>query len=158
MNNGKFDVSDYDELKLFFSILWEEWISKQFSFKVSDEANPVNCVEKAERKGKAYAFKGLKMAIQDCMEMTGDENIEELKRLDSVLKKQGAYSLSFVRSILFNEIFKILARGKIRSDIEYYLVKEKIENPTELSDKERESLMKMSDVYEFRKMGKRSDG
>jgi hypothetical protein len=66
------------------------------------------------------------MAVGDFLEMTRDLTPEQVSAADAALAAAGAPSLSTVRVRVWRKVPKILARGRIRNEVEYYLVKERL--------------------------------
>ena len=66
------------------------------------------------------AFNGLRQAINDCVEMSLHFDHAEVEKLDSQLRSRGIVTLSELRRRYSKSYAKIMKRGQIKSDTEYY--------------------------------------
>ena len=70
---------------------------------------------------------GLRMAANDTLEMTRDLSRQAIADADEYLRQHGALTLSERRRVAWKrQIPKILARGKLRTLEEYYLLRESV--------------------------------
>jgi hypothetical protein len=83
--------------------------------------------------GPKVQLKGVRMAVGDLLEMTRDLTAEQVAKADATLAAEAAPTLSVVRTRFWRKVPKILARGKIRNEVEYYLVIERV-NDTVAAD------------------------
>jgi hypothetical protein len=85
--------------------------------------HPVNCMNAIEEKyGFSTAFKGLKQAIGDILEMTSHLDGEGVKTLDGSLMSGGYLTLSALRMRYRSTYSAVLRRGRIRNSTEFYLL------------------------------------
>ncbi len=121
--------------------------------KFPEAADPLLFLEPRPGQTKSQAFMGLRQAIQDTLEDMKEMGAHKLQEIDALLKNEGAPSLSEVRSIIWNEIPKIMKRGRIKNDTEFYLIKERTINiaSNEFTDQELQLLNRLLEEYEFRR-------
>lgn len=72
--------------------------------------------------GKSKALEGLKQAANDTVEMFGRQSLEYVQRLDTALRERNLVSFSEVRRRYASSYKRILKRGKIKTETEYYLI------------------------------------
>jgi len=115
-------TSEYDELKRFL-VHWETHLSPIRIFPIDHPHNPVNVLAGFEAKlGVAKTLPGLKQAINDVLELVPDLTPAFRAQADTSLASVGAPTLTQLwqrRSAHFN---RLLRRGDLRTDTEYYLV------------------------------------
>lgn len=138
-------VAEYDRLRHFCSELLK------YLKTINSEFPPFNPLLDFWRAGHSFSesFSGLRQAVGDFLEMTRDFTGQELREADAYLTKQGAASLTEMHRQIWQLIPKILKRGKIRNDEEYYLLKERaisMDDP-EMSDETRRFADRL--VYEY---------
>lgn len=102
-----------------------------------------------EKFGKSKALVGLRQAANDTVEATTSFSPEKVARLDSALRAQGIVTLSAIRHRYSSAYKRILRRGAIKSETEYYLVNGMVVDGTlPLTSAERQSLEQMVAAYE----------
>lgn len=84
---------------------------------------PVAVLEQLEQTSPAKAGQGLRMAINDCLEMSSGWSAERVRALDKEMMQAGVVTLSEMRGRYSRAYSRVLSRGKINSEIEYYLIK-----------------------------------
>ncbi len=118
-----------------------------------DPSNPVHPTNAGKRivaeYGKSKALEGLKQAINDTVEDLGDKPAEFLSTLDAALRESQIITFSEVRRRYAASYRRIMKRGYIETETEYYLVKGVVVDVSSLvSDSERCSLEAMLTRYE----------
>jgi hypothetical protein len=94
-------------------------------------------------------LKGYRMAVNDCIEMTGHWSAERVGNLDAALRNAGIITLSEVRRRYSFRYAAILKRGNIRNEVEYYQVSALVSDmSTQLPEEERMKLQAMIDSFE----------
>lgn len=94
---------------------------------------------------------GWKQAAADLLEMTRDLPPAAVAAADEFLVATGALSLSEMRRRVWRVIPKVLARGRIRTIDEYYVVKNVLDDDGEdLTEGDRARLNEMRVEFEFR--------
>jgi hypothetical protein len=137
---------DYVKMKAFFSFYVGRYYSNLES--LPPEKWPIACLEALEKKGMKTAFKGLRQAINDSVEMSFRFNHAEVEKLDSELRERGIVTLSEMRRLYSKGYAKIVKRGRIRNDTEYYHISNVLHDPTEKPSEEVELLEKLITDYE----------
>jgi hypothetical protein len=117
---------------------------------VNDPVHPSNVLKSiASKYGKSKALMGLKMAINDIIEMMEDTKIEVVEKLDQALALGGSITFSELRRRYWSRYKRILKKGKITTEVDYYLIMGILNDTSSgLSDKEIDSLNEMVAKYE----------
>ena len=144
--------SEYGELKKFF-VHWETHLNPIRIFPIDNPHNAINVLAGIELQlGVSKALSGLKQAINDVLESVPDYTPEFRAMADESLASVGALTLTQLwhrRSAQFN---RILRRGELRNDIEYYLVSSVLaDDSCDLPSHELEALNNMTAKYESRR-------
>ncbi|WP_292107956.1 hypothetical protein [Brevundimonas sp.] len=95
---------------------------------------------------KAKAREGLALAIGDMVEMTNDWSPSRIAVIDRQLLEDGLPSLSEIQMLSGKAVARIIRRGTIKTDAEYYLAR----NVAELSSEHQEKLLALIEVYKAR--------
>jgi hypothetical protein len=101
------------------------------------ESHPIAVLDAMARSSPARARQGLAMMIGDLMELTVDFPQEEIARLDAILGEAQLPTLSNIRVRFMKRIKSIVRRGLIRSEAEYYLVRNAVEGVNEVGEQDR---------------------
>lgn len=110
---------EFEELSLFL----EYYSTNHLAIDREDKIHPSNCLEEiVEKFGKSKALQGLKQAVNDSIEDTSELDIQSVKRLDSELSSRGIITLSVLRKRYWSKYKRILKRGTIKTETEYYLI------------------------------------
>jgi hypothetical protein len=128
-----------------------EWFAVVFEVENDDpdlppEIHPVAVLDDMAKRSPANARKGLGMAIADTIEMTDAWDAKVLLQLDRQLTGLGLPTLSEMRLRFGKRLSKILRRGTIRSEEEYYLLR----NAAELPDQPTDEIWRLLSEYEAR--------
>ena len=96
---------------------------------------------------------GLRMALQDLLEMSRDLAPAQVAEADRRLEGAGCPTLSVMRHRVWQTIPKVLKRGRIRTEAEYYLLIERLNDVDDsgLSVEQRDRLGGMVAEYEDRR-------
>lgn len=137
----------YQEMKEFLSFFSERFFSLDG---LPPEHRPLAVLEALEeRKGKKIASRGLRQAINDCIEMSRHMKPDAVKQIDTELRKRGTITLSELRKQYSKEYAKIVKLGKVKNETEYYLVRSMLDDTSErMPNAERELLEKILSAYE----------
>lgn len=136
---------EYAQMKDFLSFFAEQYL------KVGDLApdkRPMAVGEALEKKSMKRAFQGLLQAINDCVEMSAHFAPAEVEKFDTELRSCGIVTLSELRRRYSKNYAKVIKRGHIRDETEYYLLRNVQNDPTEKTPEELELLEKLISVYE----------
>lgn len=87
------------------------------------ESHPSVVLDGLEKKSPSQAKRGLKMAINDCVEDSSEWSPEVVALVDKRFLLNSSPSLSEVRAKYSRNYLNALKRGSIKSLQEYYLVK-----------------------------------
>lgn len=92
----------------------------------------------------------VRMALQDLLEATRDLGPESVKAVDQAFAAAGVESLSSIRGRVWRTTPEALKRGRIRNEVEYYLLVERLNDVecNELDDAGRARLSAMIDEFE----------
>lgn len=72
--------------------------------------------------GRSKALEGLKQAVNDTVEELSGQPIEYIQRLDAALREKGIITFSEILRRYASSYRRILKRGKIKNETEYYLI------------------------------------
>lgn len=136
---------EYAKMKDFLSFYAEQYLKVE---SLPPEKRPIATLEALEKKSMKKAFNGLRQAINDCVEMSFHFDHREVEKLDSQLRSRGIVTLSELRRRYSKNYAKIMKRGQIKNETEYYLIRNVLDDPTEKAPEERELLGKMISDYE----------
>jgi hypothetical protein len=137
---------EYAKMKAFLAFYVERYFLNLET--LPPEKWPIASLEALEKKGMNRALKGLRQAINDCVERSFHFDHAEVESLDSELQKRGVVTLSELRRRYSKSYAKIMKRGQIKNEIEYYLVRSVLYDPTEKAPEERKLLEELISVYE----------
>lgn len=130
--------AEYEEIKRFLLTLTEFLDSRRLPLLTQG-------IEAVEAHGFSSAFRGTRMAVNDTLEETIDLDQDTLRQADEFLSQRGCKTLTSMRHQVRQTIPKILRRGRIRNDEEYYLIIERLNDMTETgfqgSDREKADSM-----------------
>jgi hypothetical protein len=136
---------EYATMKAFLSFYADRYFNLET---LPPEKRPIACPEVLEKKGIKTAFRGLRMAINDCVEASFHFDHIEVEKLDSELRRLGIVTLSELRMRYSKGYARIKRRGQIKNKTEYYLVRNVLDDPAEKTSDERQLLEKMISEYE----------
>ena len=107
----------------------------------------------AERSGIRFAQAALRTGLQDVLEMSRDLTPQQVRAVDDRMVASSLPTLTVMRERVWQTVSKVLKRGKCRTDAEYYLVIERINDVGDLtlSTEERERLEQIVGQYEMRR-------
>lgn len=99
--------------------------------------------------GKSKALSGLRQALADTLEMTSSRSAEWVKTFDQSCRTAGVKSLSEYRIMQWGKYKKLLERGKINNQEQFYMVSAILSDMTLPFDSiDREKLQEMVYGYE----------
>jgi hypothetical protein len=137
---------DYASLKSFIAFFADRYLSVG---NLPPDQRPLAVLEALEKKSPRKALTGLRQAINDCVEASFDFNQAELEGLDSELRDRGIVTLSELRRRYSKDYAKIIKRGRIGNDSEFYLVQNVLNDRTKKTSEEYEMLTKLIENYEM---------
>ena len=136
---------EYSKMKEFLSFYVERYFRVEG---LPPEKHPIASLEALEKMSMKKAFKGLRQSINDCVEMSSRFDHAEVEKLDSQLRGRGMVTLSELRRRYSKGYAKIMKRGQIKNETEYYLLRNVLDDPHENASEERELLEKIITDYE----------
>jgi hypothetical protein len=105
----------------------------------------------AEKYGKSKGLEGLRQAVNDVIEELSDLTPDSVKLVDGALRGASLRTLSELRREYGATYRKILRRGSIKTETEYYLMNGfVIDLASEVPHEERKLLQEMVQTYESR--------
>lgn len=118
----------------------------------ADPSHPTNVGERiVAAYGKSKALDGLKQAVNDTVEELVDQPREYVEKLDASLREAGLLTFSEIRRRYASSYKRILKRGSIKDDTEYYLISGVLADfTTSADDNERAILGRLVSEYESR--------
>lgn len=103
----------------------------------------------AEKYGKSKGLEGLRQAVNDVIEQLGDLTPDSVKLVDQALRGASLRTLSELRREYGAAYRKILRRGSIKTETEYYLINGfVVDLAADVPPQERKLLQKMVEAYE----------
>lgn len=107
------------------------------------------CADIIKQYGKSKALEGLRQAANDIIEELSDKPAAGIAALDEALRASGLITASEVRRRYASAYKRILKRGTIRNDTEFYLINGiVVDLVNDISDDERATLQRLLDSYE----------
>jgi hypothetical protein len=116
---------DYQPLKAFFAWAVEHLLKMPATMSSAD--HPVAALERTEAESKARARQGLAMAVGDIVEDCDRLSADQVQTIDAALEAAGILTLSQVRARFWTRVRRVLKRGTIRSELDYYAVRNVVE-------------------------------
>lgn len=105
----------------------------------------------ADQYGKSKGLEGLRQAVNDVIEELSDLTPDSIKLVDEALRASGLRTLSELRREYGATYRKILRRGSIKTETEYYLVNGfVVDLASDVPSSERKLLQEMVAAYESR--------
>lgn len=138
--------TEYEREKRFMELYFDHVMKARFD----SGKNPLVVLEGFERESMAKARKSLSLALNDVLEDTMDWQLELVRKFDALLVDSGAATLSELRVKRSSKYQKVLKRGMIKGDVEYYFIKGIVDGAQEYvaaNELERLSIM----LVEFEK-------
>ncbi|MDB5754102.1 MAG: hypothetical protein JWP34_3750 [Massilia sp.] len=141
--------SEYSELLAYVSF----FATAVWKISPATDTHPAQTITKIISEfGKSKALVGLRQAANDTIEETSNWSSESRTNLDETLKGAGIITLSEIARRYASVYKRILKRGKIKNETEYYLVNGiLVDQGSEISDEERTRLQELIDAYEVSK-------
>jgi len=121
MHAHKLSSEDCDRLKTFF-VCWADWFVPGKHPGKKPEIQPAAFYGGIKEVGAAHA-KALQSAIHETIDVTSSWSLEQVTQADDWLGAAGTFTLSEMRRRFSKRYLRILKRGVIHCEDEYYLVK-----------------------------------
>jgi hypothetical protein len=142
----KIDAENYDQMRAWFARLVRDTVPVEL---LTAETDPVSYLDQLAAQSPAKARRGLAMAIGDTIEATDGWPRERVAAIDDELAHAGLPSLSAMRLHFSKVVRRVVARGSIKNDIEYYAIR----NAVEMSADGHGALWNLLSAYEQRLAG-----
>lgn len=113
-------TAEYIELKAFLKYFSERFGAARA---MAPDQRPLALVEAAERDDPARAPGNLRMAVNDCMELSSHWPWTQVAALDAELQAKGLLSLSQVRQRVWGRYAAIVKHGQVRNDADAQVVR-----------------------------------
>jgi hypothetical protein len=136
---------EYAKMKGFLSFYAERYLR---AAGLSPDKQPIASLEALEKKSMKIALDGLRQAINDCVQMSSHFDHKKVEKLDTELRSRGIVTLSELRRRYSKSYAKIMKRGRIKNETEYYLVRNVLHDSTEKDPEERKLLEELISDYE----------
>lgn len=115
-------------------------------------AHPTNVGKRiVEEHSLSIALQGLKQAVNDTVEHLSHQPLQYIQRLDAALREQGIVTFSEIRRRYSSSYKRILKRGNIKNETEYYIIAGIISD-LESGVSEEERIILENLVVQFEKM------
>lgn len=111
-------AADYADMKAFLRFFAERFLDQRIA---SARDRPLAVLERQERESPARAASGLRMAVNNCMEISSPWPLSQIVALDAEMHAKGVLSLSGVRSRVWGRYAAMLKRGRVRNHDELTL-------------------------------------
>ena len=122
----KIEASEYERMRSWFSFM----VPKVFSSDLlTSDTDPVAVLDRMAAKTPARARSGLGMAIGDVLDFTSDWSANEVAMCDLKLSQVGLPTLSEMRARFSKLVQRVVRRGRIKSDEEFYALRNAAEQP-----------------------------
>lgn len=127
------------------------WLASMVALTMPDveagsDVDPIRVLDETAETAPARAREGLGQAIGDVVEMTMNLSSDELTLIDQNLVAHGLPTLTELR-LLFNKVVRrVMRRGSITSEAEYYLMR----NAAEVCGDQQGRLLELVGEYESR--------
>lgn len=122
----KIAANDYDLLRR-WAASFLEWV-KPFGENIADDIHPITILDQMASQAPARARQGLALMISDLLEDSASLTTTEIQTPDQKFADADLPTLSNLRMRFSKTIARIVKRGAIISDSEYYFVRSSIEN------------------------------
>jgi hypothetical protein len=115
-----------------------------------DDIHPGRTIERmVSTYGKSKALAGLRQAVNDTVEETSNWSAEARTILDAMLRNAGIMTLSEIARRYAARYKRILKRGTIKNETEYYLINGVLtDQGSAMPDEERRRLQDLVDDYD----------
>lgn len=139
----RIDPSEYARLRSWLSHM----VPKAFPSRLlTPQTHPIAVLDQLALKAPAKARSGLGMAISDVVEFASDWPVSEVTACDRELSQLGLPTLSQVRVRFSKLVQRVVRRGQIKSDDEFYALR----NAVEHLGADSAALWSLLDAYEAR--------
>jgi hypothetical protein len=107
---------EYADMKAFLRFFSERFLDQRAG---APQDRPMAVLERQEQESPARAASALRMAVNNCMEISAPWPLSQIVALDAEMHTKGVLSLSGVRSRVWGRYAAMLKRGLIRNADEF---------------------------------------
>jgi hypothetical protein len=133
-------ADDYEQLKAWLGFIFEQLALAPPE--LSPDLHPVAILGQMEKSSPSKARRGLSEAIGDTIEISAQLQASDVDLIDEKCRVRGLPTLSEVRSRFSKKLKAVVRRGVIRSEAEYYLVRNAMERtPDEVERTKLQALL-----------------
>jgi hypothetical protein len=148
---ARLEPDEYLRLKGFLGAWDAKFLRSRFP-DLPEEHRPIAALERTEKVSMARARAGLLMAVNDIVEMSLPWSPEQVVQTDREFGALGVLTLSEVRARYTRRLSRLVDRGSIRNDVEYYLAKGVLDGaPEALDGATQAKLAELVTAYEERR-------
>jgi hypothetical protein len=140
-------AAEYIEMKEFLRFFSERFLDQRTS---SAQERPMAVLERQEQESANRASSGLRMAVNNCMEISSPWPLSQVVALDREMQAKGLLSLSYVRSHVWGRYAAMLKRRQIRNNDEWVVAQGVLADQSlarSLPGAERQALQEMVRSY-----------
>ena len=112
-------TADYTDMKAFLRFFAERFLDQRVT---SAHDRPLAVLERQEQESPERAASGLRMAVNNCMEISAPWPLSQIVALDAEMHARGLLSLSHVRTRVWGRYAAMLKRGHVRNGDELAVV------------------------------------
>ncbi len=142
----RIEPAEYEQLRSWLGYM----VPKVFgSDLLATGTDPVVMLDQMASRSFAEARRGLAMAIGDVVEFVGDWSAANVAKCDSELSQNSLPTLTQVQARFSKAIQRVVRRGRIRNDEEFYALR----NAVEQKGVDAEMLWRLLRAYETRGAG-----
>ncbi len=121
MKNKNVSEENYSQLKQCFEVI-APLLMPDIGLPV--ERQPLTILADLEKSSPAMARSALSMGISDLIQMSFDLPCSRILEIDQKLAQEDLLTLTALRSIFSDKLNKLIKKGKISNDVEYFLLKD----------------------------------
>jgi hypothetical protein len=92
------------------------------------DIDPVRMLDEFASNSPSKARQGLAMAIGDIIEFSDTWSVERVAAVDRLLEREKLPTLSEIRLRFSKLIHRVVTRGKIKNEVEYYALRNAVES------------------------------
>lgn len=140
-------TADYTDMKAFLRFFAERFLDQRMA---AAHDRPMAVLERQEHESPERAASGLRMAVNNCMEISAPWPLSQIVALDAEMHAKGLLSLSHVRSRVWGRYAAMLKRGHIRNGDELAVAQAVLADRSlaqALPEAQRRSLQAMVQAY-----------
>jgi hypothetical protein len=135
----------HEGLKRFFEIYTETMVDLS---SVPEDERPMYLIAQFEKQSPAAGRQSVRLGVSDALADVKNAPAEKVAVFSERLAAANAPSIASARAMMSKKLALAIKRGVLKSEEEFYLVKDLLDSPS-LPDDERRKLEIMLDTFEF---------